>query len=491
MNTVYDLLSAAARGLAGVDHRLLHRVLDRGEESVPELVRFALEDLSDYPVDLEPDLLNIFRALRTPQAIPFCHKLFRTRRTDVADELTLAYQGLGAASLVPLVELYRELGEQAGFEIPFLLASLGVKDPRINEILIRHLEVDPWDAAVCIQMIDDPGLKPAVERKLAELPGNSDDARELRSALNSIGGPNAPEPPEPYDIWHEYPEKADPAFEVLEIDDLLTFLRHDSADYRIKAAEAFLNEDLTPPLVATLAECARLDADASVRGACWQALGGALDNAEVRGALQQKVVDQAAPDVERCGALIGLAEDQQSLGLVLEWAPRFYEMPSVRAKAMRAMWRTFDLRFGNYFTRHLNDPDHPVRREAIWGVGWLGIGSEAGRLEKMFDDEEFREHALFAYSLSAPAEISRGRIRGLYGKIESAAGGLTSVESEVVESALDHRLAMHDLAPVFSAEHGREHVSEEPPPSEQKGKVGRNEPCPCGSGKKYKKCCGQ
>jgi uncharacterized protein len=23
------------------------------------------------------------------------------------------------------------------------------------------------------------------------------------------------------------------------------------------------------------------------------------------------------------------------------------------------------------------------------------------------------------------------------------------------------------------------------------GKVGRNEPCPCGSGKKYKKCCGE
>jgi uncharacterized protein YchJ len=24
----------------------------------------------------------------------------------------------------------------------------------------------------------------------------------------------------------------------------------------------------------------------------------------------------------------------------------------------------------------------------------------------------------------------------------------------------------------------------------EKAKVGRNEPCPCGSGKKYKKCCG-
>jgi uncharacterized protein YecA (UPF0149 family) len=27
-------------------------------------------------------------------------------------------------------------------------------------------------------------------------------------------------------------------------------------------------------------------------------------------------------------------------------------------------------------------------------------------------------------------------------------------------------------------------------PSRPRIKVGRNEPCPCGSGKKYKKCCG-
>ncbi len=28
-----------------------------------------------------------------------------------------------------------------------------------------------------------------------------------------------------------------------------------------------------------------------------------------------------------------------------------------------------------------------------------------------------------------------------------------------------------------------------PKPTETEKKVGRNEPCPCGSGKKYKKCC--
>jgi uncharacterized protein YecA (UPF0149 family) len=29
-----------------------------------------------------------------------------------------------------------------------------------------------------------------------------------------------------------------------------------------------------------------------------------------------------------------------------------------------------------------------------------------------------------------------------------------------------------------------------PQPVRHAGKVGRNDPCPCGSGKKYKKCCG-
>ena len=30
-----------------------------------------------------------------------------------------------------------------------------------------------------------------------------------------------------------------------------------------------------------------------------------------------------------------------------------------------------------------------------------------------------------------------------------------------------------------------------PPAARRSDKVGRNDPCPCGSGKKYKKCCGQ
>jgi hypothetical protein len=40
--------------------------------------------------------------------------------------------------------------------------------------------------------------------------------------------------------------------------------------------------------------------------------------------------------------------------------------------------------------------------------------------------------------------------------------------------------------------HAKEQVSPRADPVETtKAKVGRNDPCPCGSGKKYKKCCGQ
>ena len=36
---------------------------------------------------------------------------------------------------------------------------------------------------------------------------------------------------------------------------------------------------------------------------------------------------------------------------------------------------------------------------------------------------------------------------------------------------------------------GKEHIKAKPKKSDKK--TGRNEPCPCGSGKKYKQCCGK
>jgi hypothetical protein len=98
-----------------------------------------------------------------------------------------------------------------------------------------------------------------------------------------------------------------------------------------------------------------------------------------------------------------------------------------------------------------------VQRQAIWGCGYLGIGHVAGQIEKLFDNENVREHALFAYALSCPTEVSRGRAKGFYKKIFDLADGLSEEEIEIVESAIDQRLGMHGLEPVF-AKSGHKHA---------------------------------
>jgi len=43
---------------------------------------------------------------------------------------------------------------------------------------------------------------------------------------------------------------------------------------------------------------------------------------------------------------------------------------------------------------------------------------------------------------------------------------------------------LHGHKPVFFTD------DEDEPEAAVSAKLGRNDPCPCGSGKKYKKCCG-
>ena len=62
----------------------------------------------------------------------------------------------------------------------------------------------------------------------------------------------------------------------------------------------------------------------------------------------------------------------------------------------------------------------------------------------------------------------------------------------MVEYKADHLYNLPQWKNIFSEEHmkvlykgqksSKTYVREE--------KIGRNDPCPCGSGKKYKKCCG-
>jgi SEC-C motif len=144
--------------------------------------------------------------------------------------------------------------------------------------------------------------------------------------------------------------------------------------------------------------------------------------------------------------------------------------------------------------------DIAILRQALRGAGYFRLTSHAEKIASYFDREgdlaTLRDDALFSYALAMPGETTRGRIRGMLRKIDSLAE-LDQVETDLVMFALDERLRLNGLTPVFAEE---EASSQEPaariegvedaPVAAASQKIGRNDPCPCGSGKKFKKCCG-
>jgi hypothetical protein len=122
------------------------------------------------------------------------------------------------------------------------------------------------------------------------------------------------------------------------------------------------------------------------------------------------------------------------------------------AKALEAMWRSMHPSFRDYFAKHLDDPDLETRRGAVWGVGYYGLKGELDRIRKLFNHDELRSDAIFAYALAIPSEVSRGRMKGLLARIEKDAHGLSDLEEDLVKAALDERLMLAGKEPFFSGQ---------------------------------------
>jgi SEC-C motif-containing protein len=229
------------------------------------------------------------------------------------------------------------------------------------------------------------------------------------------------------------------------------------------------------------------------------------------------LADPARPVEERGGAAVGLhaVADRDDVRPGLE--ALYEEGGKGRVRALEAMWRSLWQPYAKFFGRHLDttDPenkDPALLRQALRGAGYFRLTAHIDKIATFFDREEpyddLREDALFAYALAMPGETTRGRVKGMLRKIDELTA-LSQDETELVQFALDERLRLHGLAPVFEAEravehdkaaHDREaHVHQDAihqanaapqPESPSARKPGRNDPCPCGSGKKYKKCHG-
>ncbi len=482
-SSVYDLLVAAERGYVGIDHRLLHAIVDRGEAAVPDVVRYALDDRPDDREDLSNDLVSIIRHLRDPRAVPCLVKFAGEWMDDIPSNLILAFREMGAHAVGALLELYQQAGDDLENDLAYLLANLGVRDQHILEALIERMEYDVTDGAACLGAYGDPAALPALDAAAAE--ATEDWVREaVADAVRQIQSPE-PHEEEPVDLWTEYPAEAEPRFDLLDGEDACAFLSSPVPEYRFAAVTVLCDPDLPKDLWDRVFEMARTDTEALVCGRAWQALSAAWSRDDIRSALRAKLADENTPDRERAGALSAIAINEGDTALVRSQIMAFYQKPETRALAMGAMIDTRDSRYTDYFPRHLDDPDAVIVKQAVQGIGFFQIEGAASRLVPFFEDEDLREDALFSYVVSAPVPPTRRGMRQLIEKVERLARGLSLEEELMIKSTINDLLEESALEPLFSKDGAildiERAVSE---------KVGRNDPCPCGSGKKYKKCCG-
>jgi HEAT repeat protein len=457
--TLDELLSEASLGRIGADHAWIGAILARDpEETAQALAAFYMDMDEEVRIDLSAEIFHLLRALRSTAGIPVYVDLLHDADDDDPTEIYEALAELGAAAIEPLLALHAEAGPESQSNVEFLLAGLRVDDPRIDALLEARLASDPADAAINISLYGKASFKEAVEARIATLDPESEsfahDKHELEFALDQLSAITVPDAPPPFDIYAHFPEMASPVFDVLEPVEMLAFLEHPDAEIRRHAVESLGNEQLDEEDTAKIVALAESDPDDYVRAQAWQSLAGVIEDAEIRAKLEDKFADTEAPAVERAGAGCALAEGVITEELVAGFE-EFYQNPETRALALKAMWHSLDKRFSEFFPPHLEDEDRAIQQQAIWGAGYLGVGHAAGTLEKLFEDPDVRDHALFAYALSCPGEVSRGRAKGLYKKIFDLAGGLSAEEVEIVESAIDQRLSMHGMEPVF---HPHKHV---------------------------------
>ena len=449
--TPAEILDAAARGHLGLDHRFLNTLIERRAETLPALAAFGERDRANDVVDLAPELISFFRLWKAPEGIPFLIKYVEEDPEAIPDEAMEALVEIGAPALEPLLKLYDSLDESESGEVAFILANLRIRDERILQALTDRLDFDFSDTLMLLAMYGDPAAKDAIERAAAQLDETDTDLKsEAEDTLATLASPeertNEPEPP--FNIYKDYPEKEDLPVDLLNEDERTQLLSHPVASVRAVAANSFFNRELTSEQRKKLLSLAQQDESAEVRARAWESLVDSTEETEVVNALLAAMRNSDLAVEERGGVLVGLSAEADR-NEVRAAMVELYNVPAGRAKALEAMWRSVHPSFRDYFAKHLDDEELEVRRAAIWGVGYHGVRSALDKLRKLFEHDELRSDALFAYSLAVPAELSRGRMKGLLARIEKDAQGLSEMEEELVKAALDERLMLAGKEPVF------------------------------------------
>ncbi|MDR0854074.1 MAG: preprotein translocase subunit SecA [Clostridiales Family XIII bacterium] len=162
----------------------------------------------------------------------------------------------------------------------------------------------------------------------------------------------------------------------------------------------------------------------------------------------------------------------------------------IGAEQMRELERMILLRvIDNKWMDHIDAMD-----QLKHGIGLRSIGQQdpaAAYAHEGFDmfellTESIKEDTVkFCYNVTLETKSERKQV--ISGGVE-----LKAEEADALSEAAEQRQAHAALSGDLPAEATKESRAEKSAPVVRtEAKVGRNDPCPCGSGKKYKNCCGK
>ncbi|WP_165174848.1 preprotein translocase subunit SecA [Desulfovibrio sp. ZJ369] len=120
------------------------------------------------------------------------------------------------------------------------------------------------------------------------------------------------------------------------------------------------------------------------------------------------------------------------------------------------------------------------------GIGLRGYGQKDPKLEYKREGFEMFQAMLFQIRESVFRALTRVRVQQVSPEEEAARA---AAEQEALAREFRHREEARQLS--YSGGGESESAPAKGRPAKAAPRVGRNDPCPCGSGKKYKKCCGR
>ncbi len=443
---VKELLSELGLGRVGLDRRLIDALLSRPEESAPALVAYGLNPPEDSRLQLDADILNLLAAMPHKKSLDYVISLLRDGFTEIPESMLEITKKAGPKAVEALIGLYREMEEEAAGEVAFLLAGLGLRDPRILEIILERLEFDMEDGAMLLGLYGDPAGKSPLEKLALELGKNREIDFALEQLCNRQEGYEDPE----MDHLESYPDIQGPEFEVLEDDEIVDFAtQHEDEAVRLASLDVLEDLELPVSAVQPLIALATAPGSIPVRAGAFRALARLNQIEEVRVVAEAILSDATNPAKIRAASLITLLPDSIAPASLRTHIEEFLADPDSRADAVHAMWRSREAAYNTRFGSYLNDADLAVRRQAIRGAGVCGDVTAIGKLRDLMMDDEVRKDAIFAYAMAVPSDISASRVRSLYSRIEKEAGGLNRDEATSVGIALDMRLEADGKDPVF------------------------------------------